>query len=159
MAIFIPGTICPLCGRPIQKDDDPVLFPAFVANCLDPLVLFHDAVVHRVCLDSHSLGREATRRSQEVIARCGPGERKCVVCGKEITDPDDFFGTGYLAPEYSPIGDFNYLHLHRSHFIDWSRASEFRDKMSAFLASTEWEGPSIVFDPLPMFVSSQRAAP
>ena len=88
--------------------------------------------------------------------RGGPGSRQCVVCGEEILDPDDYFGTGYLAPEASPVGEFNFLHLHRSHFHAWSRAAEFRKDVSAFMASNEWDGPSIVFDPDPRFIAGGR---
>lgn len=154
MALFFAGkSRCAVCGRVVEADAGPVLFPAFVTNSKDPLAAFHDAVVHESCLDRHPLGREALRRRDEVIARCAPAARRCVVCGQVITNPDDYFGTGYLGPESSPVGAFNYLHLHRSHFLQWAGADEFRSRLAAYVESDEWNGPSVIFDPLPRFVA------
>lgn len=42
------------------------------------------------------------------LARNGPGKRKCVVCGCEIGDPDDYLFIGYLGDQRTdPIGQFN----------------------------------------------------
>ena len=68
----------------------------------------------------------------------------------EVTEPDDCFGTGFLSGDPgNPVAKFNYIHLHRSHFAQWASAGEFRAALESFLASDEWEGPKIEFDPMP----------
>jgi hypothetical protein len=105
----------------LQENDrgreDLVSFSPFVANCRDPLYQFSDAAFHRTCFQAHPLAREATRRSEEVRAYGAPGQRRCVVCAQEIMDPDDYFGTGFLTEDATnPVFEFNYLHIHKSHF-------------------------------------------
>lgn len=153
MAIFVAGMLCVVCREPIQTADECVIFPPFVANRNDPLVVFHDGVVHRACLQDHPLGGDAVRRSNEVVERGAPAARQCAVCLDVITNPDDYFGTGYLAdPGSDPVAEFNYLHLHLSHFLRWDRAEEFRHCVEAFISSPHWDGSQVIFDPLPRWV-------
>lgn len=153
MALFFSGkTPCAICGKPVHAADDPVLFPPFVQNRRDPLLVFSDAVVHQACLDAHPHGDDALRRVRQILAHTGPGKRRCEVCGEQITDPDDYFGTSYLAPDSAPVSEFNYIQLHRTHFPQWERADDFRRAVDAYLSSDAWDGPTVVFDPLPRFL-------
>jgi hypothetical protein len=153
VALFFSGkTICAICGKPVHDTEDPVLFPPFVPNRRDLLLVFNDAVVHRACLEAHPRGDEAVHRIRQIQVQTGPGKRKCVVCSQQILDPDDYFGTAYLAPDGTRVGQFNYLHVHRSHFAQWERADDFRRAVEAYVSSDAWDGPTIVFDPLPRFL-------
>jgi hypothetical protein len=159
MALVILGkTVCGICKKTIEGRQDLVSFSPFVANCRDSLYQFSDAAFHRRCFHAHPLAREATCRSKEVRAHGTPGQRRCVVCAQEIIDPDDYFGTGFLiADATNPVFEFNYLHIHRSHFGQWSRAEEFRRRIEGFLSSDAWEGPRLRFDPMPGWVASSSS--
>ena len=151
MAIVILGkTLCPLCGEPILGSQEHVAFSPFIANKRDPLSRFSDAAFHRTCFDLDADSAKALARSRELRLRSGPGSRRCAACGAEVTEPDDCFGTGLLSGDPgNPVAKFNYIHLHRSHFAQWASAGEFRAALESFLASDEWEGPKIEFDPMP----------
>jgi hypothetical protein len=152
MALFFPGMTCPLCHKPMDSKNDVIMFSPFVANRRDPLYFFSDIVMHRACFDRHDLAEAALQRSHEVYKSSGPGNRRCVVCGNEITDPDDYFGAGHLADDATdPLWSFNYVQLHRSHFKQWERASEFQKLAEKMIASPRWDGPHIVFDPAPVW--------
>lgn len=155
MALFLAGkSNCAICGKPVAAAEERVLFPPFVANKRDPLFHLSDGVVHRACLDRDPLGAEALSRREEALAQSVPSARVCVMCSTVVTDPDDYFGTGFLGATASALGRFNYLHLHRSHFSGWSLASEFRGAVAAHLSLPGWEGPTVVFDPLPRWARS-----
>lgn len=151
--VFLGKTLCPICGIVLQKGEELVSFAPFVANRRDPLFRFSDAAFHRRCFEGEPLAEAALRRSEEVARRGAPRHRPCVVCGEEISVPDDHFGVGFLTEDTtSPVFEFNYLHLHRSHFARWERAAEFRRRIEIFQASDDWEGPTVTFDPLPSWV-------
>jgi len=155
MALVILGkTPCASCAKPLQQGENTVSFSPFVANRRDALYRFSDAAFHRRCFDQEPLAEEALRRSEEVRARGGPGHRRCMVCGGEIRAPDDHFALGFLTDdEANPVFEFNYLHLHRSHFDRWDRSAVFRRCIEAFQTSEAWEGPMVTFDPLPSWAA------
>ena len=154
MALIFRGSTCPLCGDVLNHPDVIEAFPAFIVNKRDPLVIFHDAAVHRSCLTKHPLGQEALRRREELRVRCGPGAHQCVVCDQVIQLPDEHFGTSYLGDESIPLGAFNYLQFHRLHFRQWARADELLARFDEAVRSGAWDGPTLVCDPLPRFVLS-----
>lgn len=49
MALFDPGSPCPLCGSPINLDDDHIGF-TFLGSYDTNVALLDDGVVHRKCL-------------------------------------------------------------------------------------------------------------
>lgn len=151
MALIFRGSTCGLCGERLGSLGPVVAFPAFVCNRRDPLFPLSDATVHAVCLDEHPLGREALRRRDEVLARCGPGARVCAVCGQAILQPDDYFGTGYLADEGHPLGAFNYVQLHRVCFGQWAGAEALIARLEEAIQAGVWDGPTLRVDPLPRF--------
>lgn len=157
MALFLAGkSKCAICGKPVAASEERVLFPPFVANKRDPLFYLNDGVAHRACLDGDPLGAEALRGREEALAQSVPSARVCVVCSTVVTDPDDYFGTGFLGANSSALGRFNYVHLHRSHFSGWSLAPEFRSAVAEHLLLPGWEGPTVVFDPLPRWARPER---
>ncbi len=154
MALFVPGMECVLCGSPIHTAQEKVMFSPFVANRKDPLHLFSDAVFHRGCFENHPLSADAICRHEEVRRRNTPAQRKCVVCHQVILD--DYFGTGFLTSDSSSrVYQYNFLHIHRSHFERWERARDFQRDIEMFQSSDPWEGPVVKFDPRPSWAGPQ----
>jgi hypothetical protein len=150
MAIFTPGMICPICGKRMLSMNEVVMFPPFVPNKRDLLYFFSDGVFHRACFDRHPLSEQATKYGNEARVQHLPQHRVCVVCRQVITDPEDYFGTGYITSDRaSPAYAFNYVQFHKRHFKDWDRASEFRRVMEELFGSEDWDGPRIIFEPFP----------
>jgi len=146
MALFIPGMICPVCGHPMMASHDVVMFAAFVANRADPLLVFSDAAMHKACFDQHPLSMEARRWHDETLQHIGPSKRICAACGTMIMDPDDYFGTGLLSHNASsPLFEYNFVHLHRSHAERWSGLSRLEEQMAAAQDSGVWQGPTLRF--------------
>ena len=51
MALVLPGkTVCPLCGKVIEKGDEVTSFPAFLPSTHE-LSRFSDAAFHRDCFE------------------------------------------------------------------------------------------------------------
>src|SRR5262245_55742366 len=122
MAIFVPGMRCAISGRPIESAEAAVTFPPFVANEADPLHVFSDAVVHIDAFRGHPLAEKAQRRVQEAQRRTDPTNRRCQICGKPITDPEDYLGLGYLVDDpQHPLFAFNYAQFHRSCLAKWAK--------------------------------------
>lgn len=86
MAILIRGkTRCALCRRELLDiRTDVVMFPPFVANRRSPLLVFHDAALHRTCVESHPLGQRVLQLAEQVPQRAPPGSHRCVARGEEI---------------------------------------------------------------------------
>jgi len=143
MVLLIRGaTVCPICNRVIEANEPAVCFPAFVSNQLDPLFMFHDAAVHKACLEQHPLKSRVQKVVQALLAHCGPGKRTCVVCGTEITNPDDYVGTGYLTDDPThPLYPFNYLEFHCSCAPNWPAARDFCKIMRHLINSGQWKAP------------------
>ena len=150
MAIFTPGMTCPICGKQMLRTDEVVMFAPFVPNKRDPLYLFSDGVFHRACFDRHPLSEQATKYGNEAQDLHLPRNRVCIECNQVITDPEDYFSTGYLTKDRaSSAFAFNYLQFHKQHFEKWDRASKFRRVIEALIDSEEWNGPRVIFEPFP----------
>lgn len=146
MALFIPGSLCPLCGRPMGSAGEVVMFSSFVADQSDPLFVLSDAAVHTACFAGHPLSEEASRWHDEAARNRKASDRICAVCRKPLLDPDDYFGTGLLTRDAaSPLFEFNFVHLHRSHAMSWERFDEFRRRMEEVQSSGSWQGAKLVF--------------
>lgn len=146
MAVFVPGTRCPICGLQMTTDDEIVMFSPFVANRLDPVFTFSDAAFHATCFAQHPLSAQAMEWHEESKRSVQPGNRICAVCGEPILDPDDYFGTGLLTSDRAnPLFEFNFVLLHRSHAGQWNRLGEFRRRVEEVQASDAWKGPKLVF--------------
>ena len=147
MAIVIRGkTKCALCGTLLRDGDEVISFPAFVANQLDPLWRFSDAAFHSTCFQEDPLAKRVDRRYEEFRNHVGPGHRMCVVCKREITDPDDYFSVGHLTedPEH-PLYCYNYVQAHRSCLPRWSERSQVAKLIAALKNSGAWGGPALDF--------------
>lgn len=120
MAIIIRGSSkCSLCGKVIEDGQDVVAFSPFVGNELDPLWIFNDRGFHRACFEAHPLAGEAQASFEKGLEQAR-FHRFCVVCKKEIMEPDDYFATGYLTADASdPLYRYNYVHAHLSHLPGW----------------------------------------
>jgi hypothetical protein len=129
LAILIRGrTICPICGLVITEGQPAILFGPFAPNEADPLRLFDDAAVHEACLRDHPLGAEAIRRWDRV--RTSSGTPVCPVCGKPVTDPNDFIAIPRLTEDpLDPVFEFNSMALHRSHLARWPGRAKLAEEL------------------------------
>jgi hypothetical protein len=144
MAIFVPGMRCSISDQAIKSADDAVMFPAFVGNQDDPLHVFSDAVVHVEAFRKHPLATKAQARYEEFRQRTAPKARLCFICGKQITDPDDYLGLGYLVDDVNhPLNRFNYAHLHRSCLAEWSELPTLIHSLETFDQSGMWKGDGL----------------
>lgn len=145
MALLIRGeTTCPICGKVIEEGQPIRAFSAFVADATDELSFFSDAAFHEACFMRHPLSRKADHRWTELVRRTGPGNRFCGVCGREITDPDDYFATGYLTgDENSPLYPYNYTQFHRSHLRQWPQLRVLLHHLDQLQQSRSGWGPGL----------------
>lgn len=145
MVLLIRGhTVCRLCGRVIEKNDPVVGFPPLVSNELDPLYLFNDAAFHQECFYQHPLSSKVQWLCLQYETRCGPGKRKCAVCGEEVTNPDEYEGLGYFTddPEH-PLYRFNFLHMHRACIRNWEDAAYLCQLLRSLIDSGQMKGRGI----------------
>ncbi|MBN8709292.1 MAG: hypothetical protein J0I10_07915 [Verrucomicrobia bacterium] len=144
MAIFIPGMHCAVSGKAIASSDEVVAFPAFVSNQADPLYVFSDAVVHVEAFQKHPLADKVQARYSEFRERNAPKSRLCFICGKQIADPDDYLGLGYLIDDQShPLFRFNYAHFHRCCLRGWNELPALLDQIKDFDRSGQWKGDGL----------------
>jgi DNA-directed RNA polymerase subunit N (RpoN/RPB10) len=144
MATFIPGMRCAISGRVIGSASEAVAFPPFVANESDPLYIFSDAVIHADVFRTHALAADAQSRLEEARQRTAPSNRRCFICGQLITDPDNYFGLGYLVESRaSPLSRFNYAHFHRSCLATWQGLPELIADIEQLDSSGAWKGEAL----------------
>ncbi len=141
MAILLRGkTGCPLCGDVIAGQDEAVVLPAFVFNDADPLVVFSDASLHQRCAEADPRWPRVREAVDEMLAKTGPGKRRCAVCGQEIADPNDYFMLPRLVDDARhPLFRYNYTHLHKSHIPRWRDAPLVLSLLEALAG--QWQGP------------------
>lgn len=144
MATFIPGIRCAISGRAIGSANEAVAFPPFIANEADPLHVFSDAVVHADVFRTHPLAAETQARLDEARRQTEPRNRRCLICGQLITDPDDYLGLGYLvADRMHPLHRFNYAHFHRSCLAKWPETNDLIAALDSFDTSGAWKGDGL----------------
>jgi hypothetical protein len=143
MALFIPGTKCPLCNREIASGEARRLFPAFVRNSRDPLHVFHDATVHEQCLSRDA--RLPVLEAVMTLRAKSRAEKSCVVCHRTIAGLSDYYSTEYITADSThELFAYNYLTFHRSHLAEWEKWGKFRELTSLLLASDAWSGAGIL---------------
>lgn len=159
MALVVLGTTkCALCGKVLDEESGAVLFPPMFVNRLSRLHVLNDAAVHQTCLDSYPGGDAAKRLLDAYLDRRTSSARTCSVCHGPIADPDDHFGTGLLFEDASsPLFALNFLEFHRSHFGLWEHSAAFKEAALALQGSPSWDGPCVVFDPLPRWLARTGA--
>jgi hypothetical protein len=142
MAIVILGkTICSICGEVLRPGDDVVAFPPFIPNEADPLWIFSDAAFHSTHFHQHPLANEALRRYEEFKAMTVSSRRVCMVCGRSIDTPDEYFTFGHLTSDPSDLlYRFNYRQAHRQHLAQIPELHEIRDKLKRLQLSGVWKG-------------------
>jgi predicted nucleic acid-binding Zn ribbon protein len=139
--ILLDKTKCPLCGAVIKEGQQVAAFPNFVANELDPLWVFSDGAFHAECFKSHPLSRKADARYMEIMKRNGPGNRSCVVCTREIKDPDEYFSLGHLTEDKNhSLYVYNYTQAHRSCLPEWRALEHVHAEAVKLMRSDSWKG-------------------
>ena len=142
MAIIIRGkSKCTLCGKFLEEGQEVVAFSPFVGNELDPLWVFSDAGFHADCFHQHPLSGEAKARYENSLKRTGPHNRVCVVCKREIKDPDDYFTLGYLVSDrFHPLFPYNYTQAHCSCLPKWPECFHLYELIKDLAQSGDWRG-------------------
>jgi hypothetical protein len=145
MAIIIRGkTKCHFCGTVIKDGQEVRSFPHFITNELDPLSVFDDGAFHEECFDNHPLADKALKRYEEILQRNGPACRYCVVCKKQITDPDDYFTMGHLTDNpATQLYDYNYTHAHSSCLQQWAELRKVHKLVKNLHLSEYWRGQGL----------------
>ena len=126
MALIFPGkTACRICGGVIGSGDDLVGFSPFVQNEADELFFFNDEAFHRGCFESHPLSGQAAELYAFIQETYANRNLVCMVSGRRITDPDDFFSTGYLIRDPAhPLHRWNCFICCRSRLPEWKDLDE-----------------------------------
>jgi hypothetical protein len=144
MALFIEGMTCPLCGKPMHANQERISFSPFVVNELDPLWIFSDGVFHAECVRNHPLGNKAVATHEELRAKTSPQNRRCVVSGKLISEPDHYLGVGILTSDPSdPLYRFNSAQFDRAALADWPERKTFVGLLAEALSSGRMKGKGI----------------
>lgn len=138
LPLFLPGqTTCGICSKTIAVMDGAVGVPPFVANELDPLRPFSDAVFHQECLDAHPSGALISRLTGAYKTHLK--ERVCWACRRRITDPDQWFGTGYLSSDPQDLAErFNFCQLHADCIRHWPQRPLLRTALERLSESGKW---------------------
>lgn len=63
------------------------------------LWVFSDGAFHAECFHKHPLAKEAQADYEEMSELYRPGSNICVVCNRELRDPDDYFAVGHLVED------------------------------------------------------------
>lgn len=142
MAIIILGkTKCHFCGAVLDNGQEVSSFPHFINNELDPLSVFDDGAFHRQCFYNHPLAAKAEKRYEEILQRHSPANRKCVVCQKQFTNPDDYFTIGHLTDNpAAPLYDYNYTQAHSSCLGSWAELRHVYEMVKDLHLSGSWRG-------------------
>jgi hypothetical protein len=145
MAIVILGkTPCLLCGEVIREGQEVVAFPLITSNELDPLWKLSDGAFHAECFRRHPQAGKATARYVEIQERTGPGHRYCIVCGGEVTQPDQYFTLGHLTDDRRhPLYQHNYSQFHRACLANWTDLEQVSDQLEVFERSGAWRGEAL----------------
>lgn len=138
VAIYISGkTTCGLCHHSIDERDAVVACPPFVTNPRDKLVIFSDGVFHQACFEASPLSHEVQAILDKLTTMWKPQNRNCEVCMKQMNDPNDHFGTGYLS-DTQPLATFNFRMVHKSCLSCWGETEALRKAIESTIASGEW---------------------
>ncbi|MET3879102.1 hypothetical protein [Chitinophaga sp. OAE865] len=145
--VFWGSTKCDLCGKILDVEDQIVSFPNVVQNESDPLYCFNDQVYHSGCLMNNPQWREVDLffKYYSSLKR----ERKCVVCGHFITNPEEYLTLGFLtADSKASLFKYNFLEFHSQHFNQWSEKWEVLSHLRQLKDSRLWSGNSLdwIFD-------------
>jgi hypothetical protein len=126
-----------------------VSFPPLTANRIDPLFRYSDGSFHAAHFWQQADAEKATARWKRLREESVPERRLCVVCGKRIENPDEYFITGFLS-DAPPASEFNYMRAHRSHLSSWPDLDRAIIAIEALKVTGEWDERDLdgVLDPL-----------
>ncbi|MFN0113010.1 MAG: hypothetical protein ACKVZH_29470 [Blastocatellia bacterium] len=145
MAVFIIGkTRCPFCKQTIAEGQEFISFPPFVPNEFDPLWVFNDNVFHIDCFNREPLSSKAELRFQEFKQKVSYDNRVCIICSKQIMDPDDYFTLGHLTEnKKEALFKYNYLLAHRSCLAGWTELPVLCQELEQLNQSGVWGGKGL----------------
>lgn len=141
--LFYNKTQCVICHQIIEEHQRIITFPPFVANKLDPLIIFNDGVVHFDCFNKHPLHKDAKLRLA-LIENAKKGGRICDCCHEKIAKPDDYFTVGFLTGKNdSPLAKYNFLQLHKSCINNFKEIQQLTDLLLELDNSGMWGGDTL----------------
>lgn len=141
MALFTPGQVCNLCGNPMEKRKDVIVFPHMVNNINEPLYFFNGGVFHKSCVYTHPMGKIAIRQKQFVQENLVPGaNRWCTFCDGKISDPNQLIATGILTlDENHPLYEYNWLEAHKRCIPHWDGLPKLVNELEKYVAEKNWK--------------------
>jgi hypothetical protein len=145
MAIYIAGiSSCPLCGQLVNPNESAINFPPFFLNQHHQVFEITDSVVHRSCLAKRPYANTALAKLAKYEARRGK-PHMCTICNQDISDSDDFFGTGPLADDPTEaVAHLDWFEAHVSCLRTWSGRAHLIDELLEASNSPDWEGDVLV---------------
>jgi hypothetical protein len=141
MAVFIAGrTTCPLCGLLVQESDEAINFPPLFLNAHHDVFEISDSVVHRSCLERRSYSQLAQAKLAAYNDRRG-STKLCKICGRVISNPDDYFSTGPLSDDQGEeIARLDWFEAHSGCLRSWDGTPQLIDDLRHAARSDDWEG-------------------
>jgi len=142
MTIIIEGqTPCGLCAKVISAGDDCIGFPPIILDENSSLFQFNDGVYHASCIENDREGKVALGLLHEWSLKTGPGNRRCEVCGNQVTDHNDYLGIELLTvDDKDPLSRFNWCHLHQSCLSKWNEREALLTLISDPERQSNWGG-------------------
>lgn len=139
MALLIRGkTICSLCSRTIDEDDEVFGVPPLISNQLDPLFRYSDGMFHLECAN----GNPEFEQVGELIAlwEQRSANKVSFLSGNPITSPDDFFAFPYLGAE-DQFAELNFRVYSKDDLSEWTELPGIVEKLKELRNSNTWESP------------------
>ncbi len=146
MVLVIYGaTTCALCGRVLHHGEDITGFPPFFANQRAPEFVLSDGAAHDASLAAAPFGARALAKLAACKRRVQQ-PKTCVVCEREITDPQDYFCTGPLSDSPDePIAAVDWVEAHVGCLAAWRDLPAFVAVVEEVSRSPLWEGDALEY--------------
>lgn len=139
--------ICKICGKEINEEDA-IFLPNFEANENAPLAIFNDAIVHKSCLEQHSLRDKLNKRLDELekLAQLNDVDyiTKQDLSLENLGHPDNLVNVFYITEdENDPLYKYNGISLNKNNLSKWSDYKLFLQELEELERSDKWGGRAI----------------
>ena len=138
MALFLEGTACRICGKPMKQSENRICFPNLIANPLDSLYFFNDSCFHQRCLEAHQDGELIVNILKEEIDKSWPPT--CIVCNQRIESYDDLYGLcRFTSDQKEELYLYNQLTFHKKCIHRWGLMDRFYLMISKLRLTGRWD--------------------